>query len=79
MLLTVAVLLHAEGPDLKRNRRVQQKAARVMSAQSDYNGELKAWLAECEAKGLTLAPVAGNLMDCVAKQPARAAKPEEKK
>lgn len=83
-LLLLAVTLHAEGPDLKRNQRVQKKAARVLSAQADYNGEMKAWLAECEAKGLTLAPVAGNLMDCVQKpQPSRPApvppKPELEK
>lgn len=68
ILLALAVVLHAEGPDLKRNQRVQKKAARVLAAQADYNGEMKAWLGECEAKGLTLAPVAGNLMDCVRPQ-----------
>lgn len=80
ILLALATALHAEGPDLKRNQRVQKKAARVLSAQADYNGEMRSWQAECEAKGLALAPVAGNLMDCVQKpQQSRPAKPEPEK
>lgn len=66
----LAITLHAEGPDLKRNQRVQHKAAIAAKAQADYAAEMKAWEGECEAKGLELRQIAANLLDCVQKRPA---------
>ena len=67
VMVSVA-LLHAEGPDLRRNARIQRKAAVAARAQADYAAEMKVWQSECDAKGLELQPIAANLMDCMPKR-----------
>lgn len=69
LFFALALTLQAQTPDLKRNQKVQRLASQTMKAQAAYGAEMKAWMGECSAKGLTLQPVAGNLMDCVPQQP----------
>ncbi len=78
-LFFLAALAFAQGPDLKRNARVQKLSAHVLAAQSAYDSEMKSWISECEKKGLQLRPVAGNLMDCMpVQQPPRVEPPKPK-
>ena len=82
ILFALALSLHAQSLDLKRNQKVQRLSAKAIAAYAAYNAEMKAWSAECEAKGLQLAPVNANLMDCIQKpqqqQRPTPAKPEAK-
>ncbi len=73
----VTLAFAQSGPDLHRNARVQKLSARALAAQSAYDSAMKAWIAECEKKGLQLRPVAGNLMDCMpVPQPPRVEPPK---
>lgn len=70
LVFATVIALLAEGPDLKRNQRVQHKAAIAAKAQAEYAAEMKAWQGECDAKGLELGQIAANLLDCIQKRPA---------
>jgi len=65
LVLLAAVTCQGADLNMKRNRRVQKLAQRLISSQRAYDREVQSWADECAGKGLVLSRVADNLMDCM--------------